>query len=59
MLIAEVWEFTRPINSSITFGGWPAAGITVGWEISFAIAKHYMDPDVRSIGSGYAGFPAD
>jgi hypothetical protein len=38
MLMALVDEFTRPINSAIIFGGCPAAGITVGFEISRAMA---------------------
>jgi hypothetical protein len=32
-------EFTRPKNSSMIFGGWPAVGITVGAEISFAMGQ--------------------
>jgi hypothetical protein len=39
MLSAEVCEFTRPMNSSMIFGGSPAAGITVGAEISLGIVK--------------------
>jgi hypothetical protein len=42
MLSAEVAEFTRPINSSMIFGGSPAAGITVGLEMTRAIPKNYM-----------------
>jgi hypothetical protein len=41
MLSAEVCEFTRPTNSSMIFGGWPAAGITVDPEMSFATARNY------------------
>jgi hypothetical protein len=33
-------EFTRLKNSSMIFGGWPAAGITVGAEINFAMDKN-------------------
>jgi len=41
MLTVEVREFTRPKNSSMIFGGCPAAGITEGAEISFAIMRNY------------------
>jgi hypothetical protein len=40
MLISAVFEFTRPKNSSMIFGGVPAAGITVGFEILLAILNH-------------------
>jgi hypothetical protein len=49
MLIADVPEFTRPINSSIIFGGSPAAGITVGAEMIRAISKNYMEKRLRAI----------
>jgi hypothetical protein len=49
MLIADVSEFTRPINSSIIFGGSPAAGMTVGAEMIRAIAKNYMEKRLRAI----------
>ena len=38
MLTASVCELTRPMNSSIVLGGWPAASIRVGLLINFAIA---------------------
>jgi hypothetical protein len=43
MLTCEVAEFTRPKNSSMIFGGWPAAGITVGDDINFAMGKNYSE----------------
>jgi hypothetical protein len=49
MLIADDPEFTRPINSSIIFGGLPAAGMTVGAEMIRAISKNYMETRVRAI----------
>ena len=49
MLIADVPEFTRPINSSMIFGGLPAAGMTVGAEMIRAIAKNYMEKRLRAI----------
>ena len=36
---ADVWEFTRPINSSMIFGGSPAAGITATERITRAMLK--------------------
>ena len=42
MLIAAVPEFTRPTNSSIIFGGSPAAGMTVDVEMIRAIPHNYM-----------------
>jgi hypothetical protein len=42
MLSSGVFEFARPINSSMIFGGSPAAGITVGFEMTRAIPKNYM-----------------
>jgi hypothetical protein len=42
MLTADVPEFTFPINSSMIFGGSPAAGMTVGVEMTRAIPKNYM-----------------
>jgi hypothetical protein len=41
MLTSEVAEFTRPKNSSMIFGGRPAAGMTVGADINFAMGKNY------------------
>src|SRR5208337_4719054 len=38
MLTSVVPEFTRPMNSSISFGGLPAASIRVGFWIYVAIA---------------------
>ena len=35
-----VFRKTRPITSSIIFGGWPAAGITVGVAISRAMPQN-------------------
>ena len=35
----EVCELTRPMNSSMIFGGWPAAGMTVGFATKVAIAN--------------------
>jgi hypothetical protein len=49
MLIADVPEFTRPINSSMIFGGLPAAGMTVGAEMIRAISKNYMEKRLRAI----------
>jgi hypothetical protein len=49
MLIADVPEFTRPINSSIIFGGSPTAGMTVGAEMIRAISKNYMEKRLRAI----------
>ena len=49
MLIADVPEFTCPINSSIIFGGSPAAGMTVGAEMIRAIPKNYMENRLRAI----------
>jgi hypothetical protein len=49
MLIAEVPEFTRPTNSSITFGGSPAAGTTVGTEMTRAIAINYTQNELSAI----------
>ena len=37
MLNASVPEFTRPMNSSINLGGWPAAWIVVGFSMRVAI----------------------
>src|SRR5262249_48341333 len=51
MLTAAVPEFTRPINSSMIFGGSPAAGITVGAEMIRAISKNYMETRLRAIES--------
>jgi hypothetical protein len=31
------------------FGGWPAAGITVGAEMSFAIVRNYSQNRCRAI----------
>jgi hypothetical protein len=42
MLTPAVPEFTCPINSWMIFGGSPAAGMTVGFEIIRAIPKSYM-----------------
>ena len=42
MLTVVAPELTRPINSSIIFGGSPAAGIVVGAEMSRAIPYNYM-----------------
>ena len=39
MLSAAVCELTRPMNSSMIFGGSPAAGMTVGLEIKVAMAE--------------------
>src|SRR5215472_11501681 len=36
ILMPEVLVFTRPTNSSIIFGGLPAAGIVVAFEINFS-----------------------
>jgi hypothetical protein len=49
-LMAGVFEFTLPINSSMIFGGSPAAGMTVGDKISFAIVKNYIERDFTAIG---------
>jgi hypothetical protein len=49
MLIADVPEFTCPINSWIIFGGSPAAGMTVGAEMIRAISKNYMESRLRAI----------
>ena len=40
MLIPVISEFTRPMNSSMIFGGSPAPGMIVGTGISFAILKN-------------------
>jgi hypothetical protein len=47
------------MNSSMSFGGWPAAGMTVGFATSRTIGKNYMQklpgaidsrsPQVRSM----------
>ena len=42
MLTADVPEFTFPINSSMIFGGSPAAGMTVGFVIIRAMPNDYM-----------------
>jgi hypothetical protein len=49
MLIAAVPEFTRPTNSSIIFGGSPAAGMTVGFEMIRAIPNSYMQNHLGAI----------
>ncbi len=49
MLKAEVCEFTLPMNSSMIFGGSPAAGMMVGLEMSFAIGKNYSQNQRRAI----------
>jgi len=49
MLIADVPEFTRSINSSMIFDGSPAAGMTVGAEMIRAIFKNYMEKQLRAI----------
>lgn len=49
MLNADVPEFTCPINSSIIFGGSPAAGMTVGAEMIRVIGKNYMENGFRAI----------
>jgi hypothetical protein len=42
MLTAAVCEFTRPKNSSMIFGGSPAAGMTVGFAIWVAMIENYI-----------------
>jgi len=49
MLIAEVTEFTLPTNSSIIFGGSPAAGMTLGAEMIRAIPNNYTQKQLRAI----------
>ena len=49
MLSADVSEFTRPINSSMIFGGCPAAGMTAGVEMTRAIPKNYTQNRRRAI----------
>lgn len=49
MLIADVLEFTHPTNSSIIFGGSPAAGMTVGVEMIRAIPNNYMQNQLGAI----------
>src|SRR5688500_3792779 len=49
MLIPEVPEFTRPINSSMILGGCPAAGITVGATRSLGMVKRYMQISTSAI----------
>ncbi len=39
MLSAAVCEFTRPTNSSMSLGGWPAAAITVGAPMNRAMMQ--------------------
>jgi hypothetical protein len=51
MLIAAVPEFTRPTNSSIIFGGSPAAGMTVGVEMIRAMPNNYMQNQLGAITS--------
>ena len=48
MLTAAVFEFIRPINSSMILAGCPAAGMTVGAEMSRAIGKNYMEKPLRA-----------
>ena len=55
MLIAAVPEFTRPTNSSIIFGGSPAAGMTVGVEKIRAIPNNYMQNRLGAIRSSDFG----
>ena len=49
MLTMDVAEFTRSMNSSMIFGGWPAAGITVGAEMSFATIDNYIQTQLVAI----------
>jgi hypothetical protein len=49
MLSLDVAEFTRPTNSSIIFGGCPAAGITVGAAKSLAMVENYMQKSTSAI----------
>jgi hypothetical protein len=40
---------TRPINSSMIFGGSPAAGMTVGADMTRAMPNNYTQNQRRSI----------
>jgi hypothetical protein len=48
-LMAGVFEFTLPINSSMIFGGSPAAGMTVGARMILAIPNNYMQNQLDAI----------
>ena len=49
MLTADVPEFTLPINSSMIFGGSPAAGMTVGVGMIRAMPNNYMQNQLGAI----------
>jgi hypothetical protein len=47
--MAGVLEFTFPINSSMIFGGSPAAGMTAGARMILAIPNNYMQTQLDAI----------